>query len=117
MSGVPHARASIITMPNGSGHTIGNKSAAAPPRNSSFSGKPISPRNSVEASVKGRQRGQFQVPAYRKMQVVDMKVNDIELVSLGENGFEHHNLRSQLIDTVCIEPQGLRTCRHQLRLR
>ena len=37
ITGVPQAMASIITRPNGSGQSIGNSSAAAPPRKSRFS--------------------------------------------------------------------------------
>ena len=36
MTGVPHAMASIITSPNGSGQSIGTSSAIAPLRNSGF---------------------------------------------------------------------------------
>ena len=36
ITGVPHAIASIITRPNGSGQSIGNSSACAPDRNSGF---------------------------------------------------------------------------------
>ena len=50
MTGVPHAIASIITRPNGSGQSIGNSSAWAPPRNAGFSASPISPRNSTSGS-------------------------------------------------------------------
>ena len=35
ITGVPHAIASIITRPNGSGQSIGNSSAIAPARNAS----------------------------------------------------------------------------------
>ena len=37
ITGVPQAMASIITSPNGSGQSIGNRSAAALPRKSDFS--------------------------------------------------------------------------------
>ena len=47
MTGVPHAIASIITSPNGSGQSIGNSSADAPPSSSFFSASPISPTKSV----------------------------------------------------------------------
>ena len=43
ITGVPQAMASIITRPNGSGQSIGNRSASALPRNSDFSASPISP--------------------------------------------------------------------------
>ena len=36
MTGVPQAIASIITMPNGSGQSIGNSNASASPRNCAF---------------------------------------------------------------------------------
>ena len=45
--GVPHAIASIITRPKGSGQSIGNKTARAWPKNSFFSSSPISPMNSI----------------------------------------------------------------------
>ena len=50
-TGVPHAIASIITRPNGSGQSIGNSSAAAPPRNAFFWSSPISPTNSTSGSA------------------------------------------------------------------
>ena len=37
ITGVPHAIASIITRPNGSGQSIGTSSAIAPLRNADFS--------------------------------------------------------------------------------
>ena len=40
---VPQAIASIMTRPNGSGQSIGNRSARAPPRNAALSASPISP--------------------------------------------------------------------------
>ena len=47
MTGVPHAMASIMTRPNGSGQSIGISSAMAPLRNADFSLSPISPIYSV----------------------------------------------------------------------
>ena len=47
ITGVPQASASIITMPNGSGQSIGKINAPALPRNSPFSPSPISPMNST----------------------------------------------------------------------
>jgi hypothetical protein len=43
MTGVPHAMASIMTRPNGSGQSIGNSSAAAPARNCRFVSSLTSP--------------------------------------------------------------------------
>jgi len=43
MTGVPHAIASIMTRPNGSGQSIGTNSPIAPLRKSDFSASPISP--------------------------------------------------------------------------
>jgi hypothetical protein len=40
---VPHASASIIASPNGSGHSIGNSRHSASPRNFHFSSSAISP--------------------------------------------------------------------------
>ena len=54
MTGVPQAIASITTSPNGSGQSMGNKSAAALPRNASFSASPISPIYSMSTpSISG----------------------------------------------------------------
>ena len=47
MTGVPQARASIITRPNGSGQSIGKSNAVAPPSSSALARSPISPRNST----------------------------------------------------------------------
>ncbi len=47
MVGVPHAIASIITRPNGSGQSIGSSSALAPLRKAGFSASPISPIISI----------------------------------------------------------------------
>jgi len=47
ITGVPHAIASIIASPNGSGQSTVKSSANAPPRNSAFSESFISPRNST----------------------------------------------------------------------
>ena len=44
---MPHAVASIITRPNGSGQSMGNKSACASPRNSVLLRSLISPMNST----------------------------------------------------------------------
>jgi hypothetical protein len=46
-TGVPQASASMITRPNGSGQSMGKSSAAALPRNSSFSCSSISPTYST----------------------------------------------------------------------
>jgi hypothetical protein len=48
MTGVPHARDSIITSPNGSGQSMGKIRAPALPRNSLFSPSPISPTYSIK---------------------------------------------------------------------
>ena len=48
--GVPHAMASIITTPNGSGQSMGNRWAMAPPRNAALSASPISPTHSTSGS-------------------------------------------------------------------
>ena len=50
ITGVPQAMASIMTSPNGSGQSIGNRSAAALPRKADFSASPISPTNSISGS-------------------------------------------------------------------
>jgi trehalose-6-phosphate synthase len=47
ITGVPHAIASIITSPNGSGQSIGNSRPRQPLRNADLSGSPISPINST----------------------------------------------------------------------
>ena len=47
ITGVPHAIASIMTSPKGSGQSIGNISARALPRNSCLSRSVISPTNST----------------------------------------------------------------------
>jgi hypothetical protein len=49
ITGVPHASASGITSPNGSGQVIGNSSAAAPPSNASRRRRSSSPRISTLA--------------------------------------------------------------------
>ena len=49
ITGVPHSIASIMTRPNGLDHSIGNRSACAPERNSGFCCSLISPRNSTFA--------------------------------------------------------------------
>src|SRR5688500_17473469 len=46
-TGVPQARASSMTRPNGSGQSMGNSNARAPPRNADLSASPISPMNSI----------------------------------------------------------------------
>ena len=46
-TGVPHAMASIITSPKGSGQSTGNSSALAPPRNSLLPRSLISPMYSI----------------------------------------------------------------------
>jgi hypothetical protein len=50
-TGVPHAIASIMAKPNGSGQSIGNKSACASPRNSVLLRSLISPMNSTSGSL------------------------------------------------------------------
>ncbi len=50
MTGVPHARASIMARPNGSGQSMVNRSARASPRNAGLSASPISPTNSTSGS-------------------------------------------------------------------
>ena len=47
ITGVPQAMASVITRPKGSGQSMGNSSARAPPRKSPLSASPISPMNSI----------------------------------------------------------------------
>ena len=54
-TGTPHASASIMTRPNGSGQSIGNSKAVASPRNAAFSCSSISPMNSTSGlSSSGR---------------------------------------------------------------
>ena len=48
---MPSAIASIVTKPNGSGQSIGNKSACAWPRNSVLLRSSISPMNSTPGSL------------------------------------------------------------------
>lgn len=50
ITGVPQAMASIITSPNGSGQSIGNRRAFAPPRKAAFSPSSTSPMNSISGS-------------------------------------------------------------------
>ena len=50
-TGVPHAIASIMTNPNGSGQSTGNRNAAALPMNSFLSCSPISPTHSTSGSA------------------------------------------------------------------
>ena len=67
--GVPHAIASIITKPKGSGQAIGKSRAAASPRNRDLSKPPISLMNSMSGclskglicgfEIGGAQRNQF----------------------------------------------------------
>jgi len=47
ITGVPHAMDSAMTIPNGSGQSIGNTSAAALHSSSCLSRSPISPMNST----------------------------------------------------------------------
>ena len=47
MTGVPHAMASIMTSPNGSGQLIGVSRATAPPISTFFSSCAASPKNST----------------------------------------------------------------------
>ena len=54
MTGVPHASASIIARPNGSGQSIVKSNASAPPRNSLFCTSSISPMYSI---IGGLMRG------------------------------------------------------------
>ncbi|MDC4226236.1 MAG: hypothetical protein MPW15_18780 [Candidatus Manganitrophus sp.] len=58
ITGVPQASDSIMTKPNGSGQSIGKRSANASPRKSFFSLSPISPINSIRGGlIKGRITG------------------------------------------------------------
>ena len=50
ITGVPHAIASIMTRPKGSGQSMGNSSARAPHRKALLSASPISPTNSIRGS-------------------------------------------------------------------
>ena len=47
MTGVPHAIASIMTRPNGSGQSMGKSSAAAPARNGCFASSFTSPMSLI----------------------------------------------------------------------
>ena len=51
MTGVPHAKASIMTRPNGSGQLIGMIKPIAPLRNSDFSRSLISPIYSTKGRL------------------------------------------------------------------
>lgn len=53
-TGVPLAIVSIITSPNGSGQSIGNNNAIAPPKKISFSLSQISPMNSTPGPFSSR---------------------------------------------------------------
>ena len=52
-TGVPHAMASITTRPNGSGQSIGKRSAAALPRKARLSLSPISPMTRPRLAEQG----------------------------------------------------------------
>jgi hypothetical protein len=47
----------------------------------------------------------WNAPAQRKVKVIGMKVNNIELLRLAENLFNHQGMVGQRIDAIRIESQ------------
>ena len=60
----------------------------------------------VLPAMQGRHHRVVQLPEERKMQVVDMKMQDIELGRLGHDLVKHHHVKGDRIMPFSIQPQG-----------
>ena len=54
-------------------------------------------------------------PAQRKMHVINMKMNDVELCCALEDMFQHQNLVCELVDAMFVYPQRATARRNQAR--
>ena len=61
--------------------------------------------------------GHLLTPGVRKMQIVGMKMNDIEIFSPAENVLDHQHMVRQRIHTIRIQPQRPLAAFHQFRVR
>src|SRR5437763_11780948 len=59
----------------------------------------------VKSPVQGCDMGHLLTPAVRKMQIVGMKMNDIEIFSPAEKVLDHQHMVRQRVDTMPIQPQ------------
>ena len=55
-------------------------------------------------------------PAQRKMQIVNVEMNNVELCCTLEHAFEHHRLVGQFVDALVVQTQRALASRHQPRL-
>jgi hypothetical protein len=71
----------------------------------------------IEPSVQRGDMGVAGAARQRKMQVVDVEVQHVEIVRLLHNPFEHQDVMRELVDAMRVEPQRARARRDEPRRR
>ena len=59
----------------------------------------------VEPSMESRYAGNLLAPAQGEVQIVDMKVNEVELFRPAENPLDHQIMMGDWIDALWVKPQ------------
>ena len=67
----------------------------------------------VEPAVERGQTRQPQPPADRKMEIVDVEVNDVEAVRRREHLLHHQDVVRELVDATLVQPQRTPAGRNQ----
>ena len=69
----------------------------------------------IQSAMQRRQGGNVLMSTSRIVQIIDVKVNQVEIVNLLEHAFHQEQVMGQGIDTVWRQPQRLSAGRHQPR--
>src|SRR5207248_172880 len=67
----------------------------------------------VEPPMERRCLSPAELPAERKMEVITMEMDQVELGCMLPHHFEHENMMSKRVERIGIEPQPARTNRNQ----
>jgi hypothetical protein len=51
----------------------------------------------------------------RKVQIIDMKMNDIEFFFGGENALQHQNVMGQAVNAFCVQPERFLAAGYKFR--
>jgi len=68
----------------------------------------------IQAAVERCYMGHVFAPRERKVQVINMEVNDVETMFPAEQLFQHYDVVSQLVDAALTQPQRLWTYWHKM---
>src|ERR1700686_1401515 len=71
----------------------------------------------VKPAMKCCHVGDLRVATQREVQVINVKMNQVEILFFIEDLVEHHNMMGQLVHTVRIQSQSFLTTRSQTSSR